>query len=223
MTIHFKITTGLIEEIRNDLLRRHSFAFERVGFLFIRPGTASLQYDASASNYEVPNIHRSTWYSICSSWFGSGGRKSGKISGTKGSNSTDSKADSKDTLIILASLYSPVSDRDYIEDPTVGARIGSAAIRTAMQRSLDSGMGVLHVHMHEGRGHPCFSITDRKSMNRLMPAFFNVAPNVPHGALVLNRDGIAGVVWTDKKTQIPISRVSVVGYPSLFDRGISYV
>ena len=223
MTIHFKITTGLLEEIRNDLLRRHSFAFERVGFLFICPGTAGLHYDSHNSNHEIPNIHPHTWYSRFSSWFGIGARKAKEISSSKGSTSTNSKIDRQDTLILLASSYAPVTDGDYIEDPTVGARIGSAAIRSAMQRSLDSGMGVLHVHMHEGRGRPGFSLTDRKSMNSLMPSFFNITPNMPHGALVLNRDSIAGVVWKDKKTQIAISRVSVIGYPCSFDKGISYV
>lgn len=36
MKVHFKITQVMLEAVRSDLFRRHSFAFERVGFITCR-------------------------------------------------------------------------------------------------------------------------------------------------------------------------------------------
>jgi hypothetical protein len=218
MTTHFKITKSLLEQIRSDLCRPHPFAFERVGFLFIRPGTASLLCNPGApqnrSGHEDNPPMKSTpkWYSRFLQWLNP------PQTGTLGENCSiaETRMQSEETLMILAVSYFPACDEDYINDPKVGAKIGSAAIRDAMQRSLDTGMGVIHVHMHEGTGCPGFSLTDGESMNNLMPSFFNVSPGVPHGALVFNRDNVAGVIWKDKKTSLAISRVSVIGYPCEF-------
>ncbi len=219
MTIHFKITKPLLDQIRGDLSRPHPFAFERVGFLFVKQGTAAFPCDPGhpplSSDGVAPFLRR--WYYRFLSWFALTRHET---------NETSLRGIGKqleNTLMVLAGSYLPVSDEDYIDDPTVGAKIGSTAIRSAMQHSLDTGMGVMHVHMHEGKGRPGFSSTDRNSMNKLMPSFFNVSPDVPHGALVFNQDCIAGVVWKDKKASLIISRVSVVGYPCEFSGGISHV
>lgn len=45
-------------------------------------------------------------------------------------------------LVILASGYDAVADEDYVNDPSVGARIGPAAIRKALQRAYN---GVLRI------------------------------------------------------------------------------
>lgn len=225
MTTHFKITKSLLEEIRTDLCRPHPFAFERVGFLFVRAGTGTLLCNTERSGSRNDHQHKSAmkaspkWCSRLFRWLNPTKSDERK----KNDSIVESKRQNEDTLMILAVSYSPVNDGDYIHDPTVGAKIGSAAIRNAMQRSLDSGMGVIHVHMHEGTGRPGFSLIDRESMNNLMPSFFNVSPCVPHGALVFNRDNIAGAIWKDKKKSHAITRISVIGYPCEFSRGVSYV
>ena len=84
--ITFKIPKLLAQEIKNDLMRSHPFAFERVGFVF-----------------------------------------------TRLSRSQDGKSQ-----IILATAYEPVPDEDYIDDPDVGARINSTAIRGVMQTGIDN-------------------------------------------------------------------------------------
>jgi hypothetical protein len=228
MTAHFKITRQLLEDIRKDLSRPHHFAFERVGFLFVKSATAGftgIQGQPSHCNHthHVSISLLRSWYPRLFSWFGSSHQATVESPRMRKRIASSSKVDGELWLMILASSYSPVSDGDYIKDHTVGAKIGSAAIRSAMQRSLDTGVGVMHVHMHEGMGRPGFSLTDRKSMNVLMPSFFNVSPNVPHGALLFNKDSITGIVWKDKQTALPISRVSIVGYPCSFDKGLGYV
>ena len=162
------------------------------------------------------------WISRLRAW-GTSRRAAGKCADMMDGIASNMAAHEEPALMIMASSYAPVADSDYVMDRTVGAKIGSAAIRTAMQRSLDTGMGVIHIHMHGGKGMTGFSPTDRKTMNVLVPSFFNVSPSVPHGALVFNRDSIAGVVWRDKQSPISISRVSVIGYPCSFDGGINHV
>ena len=55
----------------------------------------------------------------------------------------------QDGIMVLAESYHPVADGDYLEDENVGALINGSAIRAAMQISLNGGVGMFHVHMHE--------------------------------------------------------------------------
>ena len=139
MRVLFKITSSLLELVREDLLRPHDFALERVGFLSCR--IASL-----------------------------------KPSG----------------LIILAGNYLPVADGDYVNDSTVGAMIGAEAIRKALQFAYNNDVGMFHVHMHDHSGSPHPSRTDLHETAKLVPDFWHVKPQMPHGAIILSRDSISG-------------------------------
>src|SRR4051812_5931736 len=60
-----------------------------------------------------------------------------------------------DDLVVLATDYVPIADHDYVDDCSVGAMMGAAAIRKAMERALNGGRGDLslfHVHRHEHYG-----------------------------------------------------------------------
>ena len=59
-------------------------------------------------------------------------------------------------LLVLAADYHSVADEDYLRDESVGAMMGPAAIRKAMQRAYAGGaqdVSLFHVHMH-GRRRP---------------------------------------------------------------------
>src|SRR5215207_3980405 len=99
MNVTIRLTRELFELIKADLLRPHSYAAERVGFIF------------------------------------------GKL-GNQGS---------EEGRLILLSEYRPVEDGDYEDTWEAGARINSAAIRSAMQSVLDTGCGAFHVHLHPHR------------------------------------------------------------------------
>ncbi len=116
-------------------------------------------------------------------------------------------------LVIVASHYHPVPDDEYIESAGVGARIGGAAIRRAMQETLVSGRGMFHVHLHDHRGVPEFSATDRSEQPRLMPSFIAVTPTMPHGMLLLSKDRAAAWVWMSGEVPCTPRRTVVVGYP----------
>jgi hypothetical protein len=163
--IHFRIPRQIEEEMRKDLMRSHSFASERVGFIF-----------------------------------------------TKSSHSTDNK-----TAIILGSGYESVPDENYIDDPSVGARINSAAIRRVMQRVLNTGEGAFHVHIHDHAGSPGLSYVDKEELRPMMESIRNAAPQSEHGLLVLSRDAAYCEVLAPKSSLFRAAiKITAVGFPMAF-------
>ena len=98
-------------------------------------------------------------------------------------------------VVILAIGYHPVEDGDYLDDPSVGAMMGSAAIRKALQIAYLGKLSMIHVHMHDHPGTPGFSGIDLRESAKFMPDFFHVAPKLPHCAVVLSADSATGLCW----------------------------
>jgi hypothetical protein len=161
-----KIPQTLYNKVVTDLERPHKFAFERVGFLFVKTGRIGT------------NIEQ-----------------------------------------ILAANYIPVADDNYIKDTKVGAKINSIAIRSVIQRILDTGEGAFHVHMHNEYGIPRFSSIDRKSLLTLIPSFQATKPNMTHGALLLSKDSSNALIWLpNEKNPVFITNITIVGYPLVLGR-----
>lgn len=117
-------------------------------------------------------------------------------------------------LIILGLEYLPVADDNYVEDYSVGVRIGGTAIRDAMERIRTAGRGLFHVHLHEHDGMPGFSSTDRREQPRLVEAFRRVGRRLPHGMLVLSNDRANAWVWlADASDPVTPEQLTLVGYP----------
>lgn len=114
----------------------------------------------------------------------------------------------------LAYEYRPVADDDYVVNPSVGACIGSGAIRAAMQFALDSQVGCFHVHLHGGVGEPWFSPTDLDTAKGLVPSFRAVSPDSAHGALVLSKISGSLLALEPAGSGLVPGRLSIVGYPS---------
>jgi hypothetical protein len=162
VTITFKITRRLFAAVQTDLLRRHAFAAERVGWLICRVGDA---FDGN--------------------------------------------------LIVLAHEYEPVADADYLDDPSVGAMMGPAAIRKALQIALSQRASMFHVHLHDHCSFPRFSATDVRETSKFVPDFWNVRPELPHGAVVLSRDAACGRCWYPGRGQQAIGEFVIVGAPQV--------
>ena len=116
-------------------------------------------------------------------------------------------------MVLLADEYLPVADKDYIDIPTVGAMMGPAAIRNALEYAYGRiGVVMLHVHRHEHRGKPAFSKVDISESSKFVPDFWKVRPGLPHGMVVLSCDAMSGMTW-DPATRRPeaMSQISVVG------------
>lgn len=118
-------------------------------------------------------------------------------------------------VIILITEYFPVKDEHYINDPEVGARINSDAIREALQRILDSKVGCFHVHYHSfSSNKPEFSGTDLKDNPEIIKAFKYADKSQFHGMIVLGKSGINALVYLSQKdTWVPVTKTIVVGYP----------
>lgn len=112
--------------------------------------------------------------------------------------------------------YAPVPDEQYIKAANlgIGAEISSASIRLAMQRTMDTGEGALHVHMHEHCGRPRFSRIDSSELPLLATSFQHACPGAAHGGLLLSKDDAIALLWLPGQTDpIPAERISIVGYP----------
>jgi hypothetical protein len=117
-------------------------------------------------------------------------------------------------LLILMTAYVPLGDERYLTDPKVGARIDSAAIRSAMQGVIDRNEGVFHTHLHAWPGRPGFSRTDLAELPRLVSSFQTVGRDHAHGLFLLSDDqGYAQVWLPGQKTPAGASRINIVGFP----------
>jgi hypothetical protein len=127
---------------------------------------------------------------------------------------TCSAAYGGDDLLLLGQRWHVVADDDYINDPRAGATIGGHAFRQVLQLIHRIPQTLLHVHVHDHRGPPCFSRTDERSMREFVPGFFNACSTYPHGALVLSQDSGLGSVWLgSSSTPHSIDRIDVIGVP----------
>ena len=119
-----------------------------------------------------------------------------------------------DEVVILAQSFHPIADDDYVESDSVGAMMGSAAIRKALQISYSDRMSMFHVHIHEHVGQPGFSPVDLRESAVFVPDFWHVCPSHPHGALVLSKDSARGLCWYPGiRHPLPIGEIVVVGAP----------
>jgi hypothetical protein len=122
-------------------------------------------------------------------------------------------------LVILAHDYHPVADGDYLDDLSVGAMMGPAAIRKALQLAFGHEIGMFHVHMHEHSGIPYPSKTDLKETAKFVPDFWNVRPHMPHGAIIVSHDALSGRCWyPGRRSPIDFTEVKIVGRQLRFIR-----
>jgi hypothetical protein len=116
-------------------------------------------------------------------------------------------------VILTHSLYE-IADEDYLDDPTAGATMGPSAIRKALQLAYNQRTSMFHVHLHCHSGRPNFSRIDSSETAKFVPDFWNVQPDIPHGAVVLSEDSACGRCWIpNREIPVDISQFGVVGIP----------
>jgi hypothetical protein len=122
--------------------------------------------------------------------------------------------------LMLVTGYEPVPDENYMQDPSVGARIDSHAIRRTMQRVLDTGEGAFHVHIHDHDRETGPSFTDREELRPMMQSIRNAAPRSAHGLLILSRDSAWAEALIPESSRFhEINKISVVGFPNELLKG----
>jgi hypothetical protein len=115
-------------------------------------------------------------------------------------------------IVILAQSFHPVRDEDYEADRLVGARIGSRAVQSALELAYRRPLSMLFVHEHGHSGKPYPSQVDVDCWRELVPNFWHVRPELPHGALILSDDNAMGTVWVPNQADVfPINNFTVVG------------
>lgn len=118
------------------------------------------------------------------------------------------------TQIMIAESYAPVDDADYLPSRTMGALMGPAAIRKALQHCYRTKSAMFHVHRHEHGGLPSFSPVDVRENAKFIPDFWKVAPVRPHGAIVLSWDRAHGTVWDpNTRAPVPLDPITAIGFP----------
>jgi hypothetical protein len=123
---------------------------------------------------------------------------------------------------VLLSKYHAIPDDEYIDDSTVGARIGPEALIWAMQAAYqgrNQREGVFHTHLHDFSGPTSMSKTDRAEIPPLLPGFRSVGRMAPHGIVILSSDHGAGWVWLPgSNNRVRSSSIAVIGVPvGVFD------
>lgn len=117
----------------------------------------------------------------------------------------------EDERVLVLAGYMGLDDDEYIADSSAGAVYSAGAIRRVRQRVLDSGESAFHVHIHEHRGTPAFSPIDLGSLREVIPSIRILAPEAPHGALLMSNDEIMAIAWCGNAGPSPVESVSVVG------------
>lgn len=126
--------------------------------------------------------------------------------------------------LVLLNRYHSIPDDQYVDDPRVGARIGSAAITAAMQAvyyGRPGREGIFHVHLHPREIGTAMSPVDRREIPKLMPGFQSVGREAIHGIIILSDDEASAWVWLPgRKDGIGAETVAVIGSPlNVFERG----
>jgi hypothetical protein len=128
-----------------------------------------------------------------------------------------------DGRLILLTRYHSIPDDQYVEDYTVGVRIGSEALTWAMQavyHGRPAREGIFHIHLHGHRGETGMSGTDQREIPKLIPGFQSVGRNAGHGIIILSLDHGGAWVWMPGCAEPEqANRVSVIGAPiGVFER-----
>jgi hypothetical protein len=125
----------------------------------------------------------------------------------------------KGTTLVHCIAYTPVDDAHYLDDETVGARIGSDAITQAMARSLNHSVGQIHVHYHGGYGLPRPSQTDSCELPPLSGSFRNANSAESHGWMILGEaDAYSSLLLPGRPNAVSSLPVSIVGFPTIVNQ-----
>ena len=107
----------------------------------------------------------------------------------------------QDGFLLVCRSYHPIADEDYERSNSVGAQIGSSAMRKGIEAAYANSSSLIHIHTHGGVGDPEFSGVDLRSALGFVPGFFNALPRMPHGLVVLSDDSARGLLWTGRNNE----------------------
>lgn len=121
------------------------------------------------------------------------------------------------TIIVFVADYFPLADDFYLNDPEVGARINSNAIREGLQKIIDNKVGLFHTHCHSFSKYvPEFSGTDLIDNPEIIKSFGYADKNQVHGMIVLGKNGLNALLkLPGNDSLVKPTKIVVVGYPMI--------
>jgi hypothetical protein len=125
--------------------------------------------------------------------------------------------------LVLLTRYHAVPDAQYIDDLSVGARIGLDAMTWAMQaiyHGRSTREGIFHIHLHGYPGETGMSKTDRDEIPPMMPGFQSVGRDAAHGFIILSLDhGSGWICLPGDAILVASGSIAVIGAPvQVFER-----
>lgn len=118
-----------------------------------------------------------------------------------------------DTMLLLVKDYFAVQEENYIDSGSrFIAEIDEHAIRNARQTALNSGDGILHVHLHDFPGAARFSGVDMESIPAIVRSLTYSNANT-HGMMVLTHEKAMALVQRKKTELTTVDRICIVGQP----------
>lgn len=126
--------------------------------------------------------------------------------------------------VILLNRYHSIPDDQYMDDPTVGARIGSEALTWAMQAVYQGRPvreGIFHIHLHRHKGETGMSRVDSREIPKLLPGFRSVGRDAAHGIIILSLDHGSGWIWHPSNQELfQADSINIIGVPiRVFESG----
>lgn len=122
-----------------------------------------------------------------------------------------------DGKVVLLTRYHSIPDDQYVEDDTVGARIGADAMTEAMQAvyyGRAEKEGIFHIHIHDHLGDTGMSRVDARELPPMIPGFQSVGREAAHGVIILSRNHGRGWVWFPGREEPAVTdSVSIIGAP----------
>lgn len=116
----------------------------------------------------------------------------------------------EDTRLLVREVL-PVPESEVAKASAHGMTIPSVSFTRAMKRSRDTGQCFVFVHSHPD-GRAVFSAQDDIEERKLFRTAAIRIGSGPHASLVASsRDDIAGRVWIDGESPIPLSNIRVIG------------
>lgn len=119
-------------------------------------------------------------------------------------------------ILVLLAQYKAIPDGHYVQDESVGARIGREAITSAMQDVYEGRpvrLGIFHVHLHLHKGQPGMSGIDRHELPALLPGFQSVGRDATHGVIILSSDHASAWIHRTGGDLVRASSISIIGSP----------
>lgn len=113
--------------------------------------------------------------------------------------------------LIARELLTATVGVDYVEGVHGYRRLAPAFVRAGIIRARDEGLVYLAVHNHGGIGSVRFSNDDESSQRRGYPALLDITRGQPVGAVVIARYAVAGNLWLNATTTIPLRATHLIG------------